>query len=210
MKKTIEIDLDNPSDLKRNITFLQKRRKELLSELGYSEIYFNGSKNNSEKLLPLFDQMLNTDLNYQEKDMNNSYYVYFHCNPLKPLTVKKDIKHLFLAKTFHNLKYEPFYVGKGTAERFKDFNRNDSHRKIRTQIVKFKQEIVPVKIFENLTESKALELETKLIDILGLMCLSKHGILCNLDEGMNSNNRINRYKDETGYIKKILNRNGFK
>jgi len=209
MKKTFDIDYDDPKDLKKFIVILQKQRKELLRKLGYDEIYFNGSKNNVNKILPLFEQMLQTNLGYEEKNTTNNFYVYFHCNPLKNLNIKSDVKHLFLASKFSQMRYVPFYVGKGTKDRYLELNRNDSHRKIRSQILKFKKDIVPIKVIENLSESQALEYETKFMDILGLIMLSKNGMLVNLDEGKENNKRFIRYNDETGYIKKILKRNGY-
>jgi hypothetical protein len=208
--KTIAIDWDCPKDLKKNITLLQQRRKSLLRSLGYDEIYFNGSKYNLENILPAFNQIYDTDLGdiYFNEDISGKYYVYLHCNPLKPLNVKNDIKHLFLASKYPNLKYEPFYVGKGKDNRYLDFVRNDSHRKIRTNIKKYNKEIVSVKVIENLSQAESFSYESKLIDILGLKCYSSYGCLVNLDEGENSNLRRKMYNNEI--IFKILKRNGFK
>lgn len=209
MKKILEIDWNNPSDIKKNITLLQKRRKNILRELGYDQIWFNGSKYNLNTLLPLFNDMVEMDFNnlYENTSNEKEYYVYFHCNPLKPLSIKINIKHLFLASKYPNLRYEPFYVGKGKGNRYLDLNRNGNHRKIRQQLIRLKTDVCPIIIKDNLDESSALSLESKIIDILGLTCYSNNGMLVNLDEGIENNLRRKKYNNPK--INKILKSNGF-
>lgn len=210
MKKIIEIDWENPTEIKKTISLLQNRRKTILRKLGYDQIYFNGSKYNLDSILPAFEEMYQSDFThlFESSNQNTNFYVYAHCNPLKPLDIRNNIKHLFLASKFCNLKYEPFYIGKGVGERYKDLNRNDSHRKIRHNIKKYNKDIDAVKLLENLDEKKALSFESILIDILGLKTLSNFGLLSNLDEGQNLNERRLSYKNDM--IKRILERNGFK
>lgn len=204
-KKIIEIDFDDPSDLKRNITKLQKRRKTVLRQLGYDQIHFNGSKYNLDTILPIMKDIYSFKLP-GEYDDTGEYYIYFHCNPLKPLFVKNNLKHLFISLQFPGIKYEPFYVGKGKDNRAYNLARNDSHRKIRTNIIKYKKDIEVFIAEKNLNESKALAKEAKLIDILGLQAISKYGLLCNLDEGFEPSNRRSLYADN---MKKLIKRNGF-
>lgn len=212
MDKTITVDWDDPKDLRKFISILQIRRKKVLRELGYDQIYFNGSRYNLDSLLPAFEKMWSTNFSflYENCDETKKYYLYFHCNPMKPLDVKNNIKHLFLASKFPNLRYEPFYVGKGKDKRVLDLNRNENHRKIRQQINKFKMEIDPVIVVERLSEAESLCKESIMIDILGLICYSKHGLLVNLDEGEQFQKRRLTYDDESGTIKKILKSNGLK
>ena len=88
----------------------------------------------------------------------------------------------------------PFYVGKGVGDRAYDLNRNETHRKVRQKLQQFGQE-VSVKILKSgLTEMEALILESKLIDMFGL--IASGGKLVNLDEGVNSKERRLKYKDE--------------
>lgn len=211
-KKSFEVDVDDPSDLKRLISILQKRRKYTLRGLGYHEVYFNGNAYHLDLLMPAFNTMYDFGtLAESSTNTKKNYYVYFHCNPLKPLdtkAIRTDIKFVFLASKFPNLKFQPFYVGKGVGDRFEDLNRNDSYRKIRHQLKQFNLDIEPTIVLSNLTEQEALAKESNLIDILGLMCYSKNGILCNLDEGQGHKERRSQYTDPI--IQKILKRNGFK
>ena len=204
--KIIEVDWDSPSNIKKAISQLQFRRKNLLRKLGYVEIKFNSSKYNMDNLLPLFEDIWNTDLSsiYSNTGLK-SYYVYAHCNPLQKLSSKQDIKQLFLALKF-NLEYIPFYIGKGTGGRLNELNRNDSHRKIRQSIKSKEKDIVPIKLLDNLTEGKALEYEAKLIDILGIISLSKYGMLVNLDESTEALTRRSLYKHPL--VTKLFDKNG--
>jgi len=205
--KNIEVDWDNPASLKKAITKLQFRRKELLRRLGYQEIKFDGSKYNMDNLMPLFESMLSEDFSsIYPSEGPKKYYVYVHCNPLQKLNAAQDIKELFLALKF-GLEYKPFYVGKGTGNRYLDLSRNDSHRKIRQSIKYNNKDILPVKILDNLTEGEALALEAKLIDILGLASLSKYGMLVNLDESIGAIERRQLYSHELS--SKLLLKNNY-
>lgn len=186
MFQQYNIDIDNPSELKKYITKFQKRRKEILRNLGYEQITFAGSKTSVHLVMPLIEKIMLTDLTkiYEKYDTtDNSYYVYVHCHPDTKLNIQNNLKHLFLASRF-NLSHVPIYVGKGIGNRFSELDRNDSHRKIRSALKKQKKDLIPIKIAENLTEGQALAIESKLIDILGLSSLSKDGLLVNLDEGI--------------------------
>ena len=140
------------------------------------------------------DNIMATPLDdlYPSSD-GDRHFVYLHCDPTKPLNVKENVKHLFLATRFPGLRYEPFYVGKGKGNRHLDFNRSEGHRKIRTKILRRGLDIVAIKIAEGFTESAAFAMESKLIDVLGIRSYSKHGLLVNLDEGLDSQRRRDRY-----------------
>jgi hypothetical protein len=183
MIKTITYDDNNPVELKKLIHKLSIRRSRVLKKIGFNGINFNGSRVHADTVLPIFEEIYNLDISsiYQNLDISNTYYVYFHCDPRKKLNIRTDLKHYFLAIKF-NLTHVPFYVGKGTGSRWIDFCRNDSHRKICSSILKENLEILSVKISSELTECDALALESKLIDILGLKSLSSNGMLFNLDE----------------------------
>jgi hypothetical protein len=207
MIKQFNVDYNDPKDLKKHITILQKRRKDVLREMGYDETIFAGSKYSVHQILPLMEKILNCDISHIYLDYNKEekYYVYVHCDPRKKLNIKNNLKHLFLAIHF-NLTHEPIYVGKGESDRYLDLNRNDGHRKIRTQLLNKKLDLIPIKIKDNLNEAKAFELESKLIDILGLLPLSKEGMLINLDEGKEAKKRRMCYPTDSH---KIFLKNGF-
>lgn len=107
------------------------------------------------------------------------------------------------------INHVPFYIGKGTGDRLYQFDRNDSHRKIRSRIKDEGKEIVSIKLIENVSETEAFVLESKLIDILGLKATSKHGLLVNLDEGLLPNERRSLYPSFKGKMNRLLRRNGY-
>jgi hypothetical protein len=201
--RTIVVDWNNPQSLNQTIMSLAKRRSAVLKELGFTPVTFNGSRHSVDKLLPLLEEIYSADLSsvYNGSDGNKIYHVYFHCDPRKRLSATLSVKHLFLAIKFSALQYEPFYVGKGTGNRYLDLARND------TQLIARDKDVVPVKVVSGLTEGEALSLEAKMIDILGLQALSKHGMLVNLDEGASYQKRRSIYGKIVSTM--ILKRNGF-
>ncbi len=203
--KTYTVDIDDPSDLKRLTLNLSSMRNKLLAEKGYKAVTFNSSKLNMDNVLPLLEGIWNADISsLYEKDFSTNYYVYAHCDPRKKLTAKYNLKHLFLALKFPNIVYEPFYIGKGTGTRYLQLNRNDSHRKIRTNLISKNLEIEPILLMEGLSEYESLSYESKLIDILGLKSLSSFGLLTNLDEGLNKESRRKLYSFE---CQRVINKN---
>lgn len=182
--KTYTIDITSYTEVTDLIYKLQTIKKKIALENGYTAITFNNSSRNMADIFPLFEEILNTDLSevYNTSSGSSDFYTYVHCDPTKPLSVKHNIKHAVLASKF-GLSHEPFYVGKGTGTRCFDLSRNDSHRKVRSVIRKLGNEVQVVKIADFISEAKSLELEAKIIDILGLKSLCQYGLLVNLDEG---------------------------
>lgn len=175
--KTIEVDFDDPKDLKRNISILQNRRKTILRSIAnYEVISFGTSKLNVNDIMDIFEILWN--IKY-DGECGGDYYVYSHCNPLKKISINRDIREIFLASKF-GLTHLPIYIGKGIGSRCFDLNRNDSHRKIRTQIRETNEDLHVVKLIENLSEQEALFEEQKLICLLGIISLNKQGMLVNL------------------------------
>lgn len=120
--------------------------------------------------------------------MNTSdkiFYVYIYLNPLKPgkyvYTDDSDKQYKF--------DYEPFYVGKGKGRRAKyhltKSNLEKDVNKLKTNIIKkiFKENKKPIiKVVKNLYEQHSLDLEMKMVKLIGRRDL-KEGTLANMTDG---------------------------
>ena len=111
------------------------------------------------------------------KNENNKFYVYIHKDPRVKMPHNKVITKM--------QGYVPFYVGKGTGDRFKDLKRNQGHGKRIKEIINagFPGDTIPVKIITDIGEKDALVFESKLIYLFKTLYESRHGILVNLDIG---------------------------
>jgi hypothetical protein len=112
--------------------------------------------------------------------MEDNYYVYVYLNPLKKGNYKYGP---------YSFKYEPFYVGEGKNNRFKNhinekLSKNCNKHKIRTisLIKQSGKKPIIFKVFENLTKDVAQKYEISLIKLIGRKSLSK-GPLTNLTDG---------------------------
>lgn len=191
-RKIYEIDISNELDIKKHIQILNSY---------YGEVKKLNSNNLSKKdkirlILDSCSNIMNKDISslYDnlQLDENKIYYVYCHMDPMKPIQIKSNANLIFGATL--GITHFPFYVGKGSLNRWKETNRNDSYRKIKQLLDKNNKEIQCKIIFDKLTEKEALILESKLIDIFGLM--SYGGFLTNLDEGYDAYNRKRLYYDD--------------
>lgn len=112
--------------------------------------------------------------------MKDIFYVYFYLNPMKPGKFTFDLDFSFL--------YEPFYIGKGKGDRcehglkYANLTKNSHKKNTINKIIKHGKYPIIVKIYENLNEQKAFELESLLIDKIGRKNL-KNGPLVNLTDG---------------------------
>jgi hypothetical protein len=106
------------------------------------------------------------------------FYVYAHVDP------RKDV-FISTASAGGNLGGTPFYIGKGCGKRAWDLKRNQGHGIRLKQILDdgFDGESIVKILFENLSESKALDIERKLIYYFGTIYQKdrKCGMLLNLD-----------------------------
>lgn len=126
--------------------------------------------------MPYLPALINQDWSsiYPEKenDTNTNFYVYAHVDPSKTLLAGCD-----------KFKCKPFYIGKGCGDRAYDLKRNQGHGKILDSLKK--AGIAPSKIvvilYSGLSESKAFEIESKLISFFGTVYSNPKGILYNLD-----------------------------
>lgn len=134
----------------------------------------------SPRLHGYLDELLKQDWSYlfPGGDEDGRYYVYIHYQPNGRLTkfISPEIKL--------RIKGTPFYVGKGTGNRAFDLNRNQGHGEILRSIIKAgaKPDEVVAIVKDNLTESEALQLESKLIYFFGTRYeRGRRGLLVNLD-----------------------------
>ncbi len=105
------------------------------------------------------------------------------------MQARKNAKFAFAATL--GVDFKPFYVGKGKGNRYEKLKRNETYRKV-LQVLDSRGLKPEIRIIaNNLAESKALEVESKLIDIFGLQIYG--GWLTNLDEGHAAKTRRSMY-----------------
>lgn len=122
--------------------------------------------------------------------MKNDYYVYIYLDPTNPGNfIYDDLKFTF----------EPFYVGKGKGNRifqgFRDPNNNKLKKSKILEIRKYGIEPIAIKIYDNISETLAYELEKITIKKIGLR--KNNGNLVNATKGARKHNiesNIYRYK----------------
>lgn len=186
--KYFEVDWDSYDD----ISALGNKIKSRLGCLNPHRI------SKKEKEGRIFDECLNIwncDISkhyeHLKLDKTKKYYVYCHMNNSWRIRVNHEGKVSFLATL--GLPCKPFYIGKGTGNRHQNFNRNGYHKKIKDLNENNGDDCSSFIIKDNLSEYEAFSYEDKLIDILGLKVYG--GILTNLDEGYDPENRRKYYKD---------------
>lgn len=113
---------------------------------------------------------------YPQNDDDNRYCVYAHVDPRVRFRMN-------IGDT--NFTGRPFYIGKGTGNRPHDLKRNQGHGKAIKSVLSagYKPDQIVNILFNNLTETKAFEIESKLIYFFGTVYQEdrKFGILQNLD-----------------------------
>lgn len=106
------------------------------------------------------------------------FYVYYHTDPRN--------KAFSSYKELGGVSFMPFYVGKGTGNRAYNMKRNQGHGINLKEMLDLEytpDDIVHI-VKDNLTESEALELESKLIYFFGTIYETEQkGVLLNLDIG---------------------------
>ena len=157
----------------------------------------NGEYSKNKRSADTFDacmKIYNTDVShlYDSDDDTKKYYVYAHCDPSKKIAIGKHGITSFAATL--GLQFAPFYIGMGNGNRAFELDRNETHRKYRQKIQKTGKDAVSTIIVDNLTKTEALAIESKLIDIFGLIV--NKGFLVNLDEGKSNKERVKMYTDE--------------
>jgi len=102
----------------------------------------------------------------------NIFYVYIYLDPRKSGVFKYGS---------YEFNYEPFYVGKGKDERWKDKKNDHCEYKI-NKIKSSGFETIRMKIIENLEENYSFEVEKELIKLIGKEILNE-GPLTNIADG---------------------------
>ncbi len=108
--------------------------------------------------------------------MINKYYIYAYLDPRKPG------EYIYGGTIFD---YEPFYIGKGTGDRYLIYTHMNQNRHLDNKIKKIKKEGFLVKIEfvqKNLVESEAFKQEIYFIGCIGRNDKGM-GPLCNMTDG---------------------------
>ncbi len=161
----------------------RKKSKEIKRQLLNKNVPFlsmptNAHFSNNLDYLPYLLKQKWNHLFKENDNLERKFYVYAHIDNSKPnVNITRRSK----------LPGIPFYIGKGSAARAYDLNRNQGHGiKIKELLHNncAAEEIVHI-IKEGLTEGEALELESKLIYFFGTIYTNtrKGGVLYNLDMG---------------------------
>jgi len=187
---TIDVDSSDEEDLKLLLSWTKNMLGNIRAE--------NGERSKNYRMGEILNSCMaiyNTDIThlYDSDGINDrNHYVYAHCDPTKRIATGKHGITTFAATL--GLKHRPFYIGMGQDNRAYELDRNDTHRKYRQQIKQNGLDIDVHIISEGLSRIEALALESKLIDIFGLIV--KKGFLVNLDEGKNHKERKLLYENE--------------
>lgn len=194
-KRTIVVDWDSREDLKKQVNLLRSRIGGLPGPPSRRE--------RQRQLLNAYEEILATDISpiYGDLGLNaeRKFYVYAHLDTSRKIAIEKNANTTFAATL--GMDYFPFYVGKGAGDRCFDILRNETHRKMVQKLNILDKQVKVIKIREGLTESEALQLESKLIDIFGLIVY--RGMLCNLDEGHRAGQRRQKYVSAFSTIRAI-------
>lgn len=199
--RNFQINWNNLDEIDKLFRSIQGRRQQLKKEQGLLKKF-----SDSELYRIKWDSIqsiIDTDISFlyedQDFDTEEKYYVYAHCDTSKKINVSsKNAIQVFAASL--GMKYMPFYIGKGTGSRYKKGDRNRNYTKVSDK--KF-TDIDKVILKNNLTESKALQFESKLIDIFGLAIYN--GFLINIDEGLERDHRRFCYQDSLKQLRNIEN-----
>lgn len=195
--KDFKIDVSSIDDIQKHIQIL----KCYLGTAKCADPDFISKNERCRRTFHYCRDIYETDISslYEEMglDEEKKYYVYVHQNPMYKLTANKKNGIMLFTATL-GLEYMPFYVGKGVGDRWKILNRNDTYNKVKKLINENNKQVLPKIIAEGLTEKEALCIESKLIDIYGI--ISYKGILTNLDEGYRANERKLFYFDKWKFL----------
>lgn len=193
--KKIEIDWNSQDAVLRLLNQTRSQYFTLLHRNNIIPTRTDRAKQVFEACLSIIDTDISNIYQHSNLDEERKYYVYAHLNPRKKILGGKYGVTTFGASL--GMTHFPFYIGKGTDNRCENLNRSETHRKMVQTIKASGGEPIVFVVKLNLNESEALQLESKLIDIFGL--IPQNGLLANLDEGMKPQERRKLY--ESSYLK---------
>lgn len=193
MIKIFNVDWDSPREVSSLLHKLKGRRGELLQTRSRkkqtaADMFLACKAIFDANITHLYDGLL--------LDNTPKYYVYAHMNSAKKICVDVNGKTTFAATL--GVTHFPVYIGKGVGERCFVLARNEIHKKLRQSLNNVGKELLIIKIAEGLSEVEALCLESKLIDIFGI--LPYGGMLSNLNEGHRPEKRRQCYRLEFGLM----------
>ena len=208
--KNFQVDVDSISSLSDTICGLRSLLQELIDRKNQEA--GRPPKKKVQKIVGMFDacnRIYNSDISFLYDDLTldreNKYYVYAHLDTSRPVVVPQRFQNpdeggfKFFAASI-GFDYFPFYIGKGTGDRCLVSERNAPYQKIVKRLTRVGKEPKIIKLKTGLTESEALQLEAKLIDLFGLVVYD--GVLTNLDEGHRNQERIQLYIDDYRKLRK--------
>lgn len=198
MLKSFTIDIESEEECLKLINVLKSHLGQIrLNNCGISKI--DRRQQIFEACLSIMETPIDHIYFDQPLDETPKYYVYAHLDTTKRIAIGKDGRTSFAATL--GMEFFPFYIGKGTGTRAYDINRNETHRKVRERLSLFGYAPAVQILKDGLTEVQALSMESKLIDIFGL--IANKGRLTNLDEGCKKGERRALYKSQLNVISQL-------
>jgi len=170
-------DLYVPNVPSKQIDILRKSQREsvniLVDEKLSEPAYWTFTKKMTRQNPSIITEWLKEDWSFlwpDDLDEERRYYVYYHCDvESKSMCFTNMVKHDLVKVNFVG---KPFYIGKGTGDRYLSLHgRSSAHvQRIRFfESMGYGVDSLSHVLIDSLTEREALEIESKLIAFFGCM-----------------------------------------